>query len=64
MAEQIMVDLLTQGYSGKELLEHFREEVSQICPTVEAMLTEAKRVAGSESEYVSHRDIFGRTEKE
>ena len=33
-AEQIMVDLVTQGYSGNDLLEHFRKEVSQIRPTV------------------------------
>ncbi len=28
-AEQIMIELITQGYSGNELQEHFRKEVSQ-----------------------------------
>lgn len=63
-AEQIMVDLVAQGYSGNDLLEHFRKEVSQIRPTVEAMLAEVKRVAASESEYASYGDVFGRAEEE
>lgn len=62
-AEKIMIDLVTQGYSGNDLLEHFRKEVSQIRPTVEAMLAEVKRVAASESEYASYEDVFGRAEE-
>lgn len=57
-AEQIMVDLVTQGYSGNDLREHFRNEVSQIRPAVEAMLAEAKKVAASESEHASCEDVF------
>lgn len=63
-AEQIMVDLVSQGYSGIDLLEHYRKEVSQIRPAVEAMLAEAKRITVSESEYASYEDVFGRVEKE
>ena len=63
-AEQIMVDLIAQGYSGNDLLEHFKKEVSQIRPAVEAMLEEVKRVAVSGSEYVSYEDVFGKVEKE
>ena len=37
-AEQIMLDLINQGYSGKDLREHFQEEVNQIRPAVEAIL--------------------------
>lgn len=62
-AEQIMVDLVSQGYSGNNLLEHFRKEVSQIRPAVEAMLAEVKRVAVSESEYASYENVFGRAEE-
>lgn len=61
--EQIMVDLVTQGYSGNDLREHFRNEVSQICPAVEAMLAEARRVADSKSEYASYEDVFDRVEE-
>ena len=63
-AEQIMVDLIAQGYSGNDLHEHFKKEVSQIRPAVEAMLEEVKRVAVSGSEYVSYEDVFGKVEKE
>lgn len=62
-AEQIMLDLINQGYSGKDLREHFKEEVSQICPAVEAILAEAKRVAVSESGYVSYEDVFDEVEE-
>ena len=62
-AEQIMVDLVTQGYSGNDLCEHFRKEVSQIRPAVEALLVEVKKVAVSESEYASYEDVFGRAEE-
>lgn len=62
-AEQIMVDLVSQGYSGNNLLEHFRKEVSQIHPAVEAMLAEVKRIAVSESEYASYENVFGRAEE-
>ena len=63
-AEQIMVDLIAQGYSGNDLHERFKKEVSQIRPAVEAMLEEVKRVAVSGSEYVSYEDVFGKVEKE
>lgn len=62
-AEQIMVDLVTQGYSGNDLRKHFRNEVSQIRPAVEAMLAEVKKVAASESEYASYEDVFDRAEE-
>ena len=43
-AEQIMVDLVTQGYRGNDLHEHFRKEVSQIRSAVESMLAETKKL--------------------
>ena len=63
LAEQIMVDLVTQGYSGNDLREHFRNEVSQIRPAVEVMLAETMRVADSKSEYTSYEDVFDRAEE-
>lgn len=42
-AEQIMIDLITQGYSGNELQEHFRKEVSQIRPAIKEMLADTKK---------------------
>ena len=44
LAEQIMIDLVFQGYSGNDLLEHFRKEVSQIRPAVKSMLAETEKL--------------------
>ena len=63
-AEQILADLIAQGYSGNELLENFKKAQSQVRPAVEAMIMEAERVAASESEYASYEDVFGGEEKE
>lgn len=62
-AEQIMLDLINQGYSGNDLRGHFKEEVSQIRPAMEAILAEAKRVAVSESRYASHGDVLDGVEE-
>lgn len=35
LAEQIMIDLVRQGYSGNDLQEQFRKEVDLIYPAVE-----------------------------
>ena len=37
-AEQILADLIRQGYSGEELLEKFKQAHRKIRPAVEAML--------------------------
>lgn len=57
-AEQILADLISQGYSGTELLERFKNTQKEVRPAVEAMMLEAKRVAASESEYASYEDVF------
>ncbi len=58
-AEQILADLIAKGYSGNELLEHFKKAQKEVRPAVEAMLTEAERVAASEAEFSSYEDVFG-----
>lgn len=63
-AEQILADLISQGYSGNELLEQFKKAQNRIRPAVEKMITEAERVAVSESDYVLYEDIFGGEEEE
>lgn len=63
-AEQILADLIAQGYSGEELLKRFKEMQGQVRPAVEAMLEEAKQVADSKSEYASYEDVFGVEENE
>lgn len=63
-AEQILADLIAQGYSGEELLKRFKDMQDQVRPAVEAMLEEAKHVADSKSEYASYEDVFGVEENE
>ena len=58
-AEQILADLISQGYSGEELLEKFKQTQRKIRPAVEAMLAEADRVAESKSGGYSLEDVFG-----
>lgn len=57
-AEQILAELITQGYSGDELLAHFKKAQSQVRPAVEAMIGEAERAAKSETAFVSYADVF------
>jgi bifunctional DNA-binding transcriptional regulator/antitoxin component of YhaV-PrlF toxin-antitoxin module len=63
-AEQILADLITQGYSGNDLLIQFKAVQSQVRPAVEAMLGEAERAAISETAYASYADVFGEEESQ
>ncbi len=63
-AEQILSNLIAEGYSGNELLEQFKKEQGQVRSAVEAMLGEAGRAAASESGFESYEDVFGGEEKE
>ena len=58
-AEQILANLIRQGYSGEELLEKFKQAQRKVRPAVEAMLAEADRVAESKSGGYSLEDVFG-----
>ncbi|MBD5463684.1 MAG: AbrB/MazE/SpoVT family DNA-binding domain-containing protein [Lachnospiraceae bacterium] len=62
-AEQILADLIAQGYSGNDLLERFKKAQGQVRPAVEAMLVDAERIAVSESDYVSYNDVFDAEEE-
>lgn len=63
-AEQILADLIAQGYSGNDLLDHFKKAQKEVHSAVETILMEAKRVATSEAQYSSYKDIFDTEEKE
>ena len=58
-AEQILADLIANGYSGNDLLERFKKAQGQVHPAVEAMLVDAEQVAFSESGHISYEDVFG-----
>lgn len=58
-AEQILSDLIAQGYSGEDLLARFKIAQRKVRPAVEEMLAEAKQVAASKSEFATYEDVFG-----
>lgn len=63
-AEQILADLISQGYSGTELLERFKKAQKEVRPAVEAMLEEAERAADAGSGYETYDNVFSVEEKE
>ena len=57
--EQILADLISQGLSGQELLDKFKETRRQIRPAVERLLDEARLAAKGKASSNSYEDIFG-----
>ncbi|MCR4908082.1 MAG: YwpF-like family protein [Lachnospiraceae bacterium] len=60
-AEQILADLIAEGYSGQELLSEFKARQSKIRPAVEKMLKAAKDAVNGVGKYYTYDDIFGET---
>ncbi len=58
-AEQILSDLIAEGYSGQELLAEFKSRQSKVRPAIEKMLKAAKDAANGIGEYYSYEDVFG-----
>lgn len=57
-AEQILADLLAQGYQGDELLAKFKEAQSKVRPAVERMIKEADAFAMKKDGGVSLEELF------
>lgn len=59
-SEQILKDLIQQGYQGEELLEKFKEMRTKVRPAVERLIEEAdetaKKFAGTGNEQMN--EIF------
>lgn len=58
-AEQILSDLIAEGFSGQELLDEFKTRQAKVRPAVEALLEAAKAAALGTGEYSTYDDIFG-----
>ena len=56
-AEQILAELIEDGFSGKELLNEFRIRQAGVRPAVEKMLDAAKAAARGEAESFSYDDV-------
>jgi len=57
--EQILADLISQGLSGQELLNKFKETRRQIRPAVERLLDEARLAVQGEAPSNTYKDVFG-----
>ena len=57
-SEEILADLLAQGFSGQELLARFKEQTKKIRPAVQKMIKEADEAAKSGSGTRSIGDLF------
>ena len=58
-AEQILEDLIHEGFEGKALLAEFKARQRKVRPAVERMLDNAKSAAHGKSEYSTYDDVFG-----
>ena len=58
-AEQILAELIEEGFSGETLLSEFKARQAQLRLAVEAMLSEAENVAGGKGSFASYDDVFG-----
>ncbi len=65
-AEEILADLIKQGYSGEKLLDEFKNINRSVRPAVEKIIDEADRIAKAASlNYIDRTDdIFGDEETE
>jgi len=57
--EQILADLISQGFSGTELLEKFKEMRRKVRPAVEHLLDEAHLAAAGKARFSTYEDVFG-----
>ncbi|MCL2082547.1 MAG: AbrB/MazE/SpoVT family DNA-binding domain-containing protein [Oscillospiraceae bacterium] len=58
-AEQILADLISQGFDGQNLLEKFKEVSRKIRPAVENLLEEADAIAAGKAPYDTMEGVFG-----
>jgi bifunctional DNA-binding transcriptional regulator/antitoxin component of YhaV-PrlF toxin-antitoxin module len=61
-AEQILAELIAEGYSGAELLTKFKETQRKVRPAIEAMLAQAEDAASGKGKYETYGDVFGSEE--
>lgn len=57
-AEQILADLISQGYQGNELLKEFKKEQAKVKKAIDSILNEAKSVAEGKTDYSTYDDVF------
>ena len=58
-AEQILAELIQEGYSGQKLLFEFKNRQAGVRPAIAKMLEEAEKAAMDEAEYETVDSVFG-----
>ncbi len=61
--EQILADLISQGFSGQKLLARFKQTRHKIRPAVENLLKEAHLAAEGKAPSSTYEDVFGSKDK-
>jgi bifunctional DNA-binding transcriptional regulator/antitoxin component of YhaV-PrlF toxin-antitoxin module len=61
-SEQILADLISQGYAGQELLEKFKEYSRAIRPAVLKLIEETEAFARSGEGCIQMNELFGAEE--
>jgi hypothetical protein len=62
-SEQILADLIAQGFSGQDLLVKFKEMSKKIAPAMKKLIGEADSIAKGEKKGSSLEEIFGVEDK-
>ncbi len=57
-AEQILADLIAEGYNGEKLLIEFKNRQAKVRPAVEELLKAAKAAVQDAGEYYTYDDVF------
>ncbi|MEW6540364.1 MAG: AbrB/MazE/SpoVT family DNA-binding domain-containing protein [Bacillota bacterium] len=61
-SEQILADLIAQGFSGSELLEKFKQQSKKVRPAVQKLIEEADAFAQSGAGKISVNELLGAEE--
>ncbi|MDD5660145.1 MAG: AbrB/MazE/SpoVT family DNA-binding domain-containing protein, partial [Actinomycetota bacterium] len=61
--EQILADLISQGFSGYELLAKFKKARQNIAPAVESLLKEAHLAVEGKVPFFTYNDVFSSKDK-
>ncbi len=56
--EQILADLISQGFSGQELFTRFKQARQNIRPAIESLLKEAHLAAEGKASFATYEDVF------
>lgn len=57
-SEELLTDLIVEGYSGEELLIEFKKRRANLKHGIDGILNKAKAIAQGTSEYKTYNEVF------